>query len=133
MSSVPNSDFRGDFGAALRLVVFLVIGAFTCPLLLAQTSTVTNLQVGHDTWTIKEGAPGRVVALAQTTDGFLWLGTPTGLFRFDGHRFERFRSPFGDQLLSTSVASLFAPESGGLWIGYGSGGVSFVNNGRVKT
>src|SRR6516162_6296316 len=133
MLSVRNSNRRGNFGAALRLVLLLVISAFACPLLLTQTSTVTNLQVGHDTWTFKEGAPEKVYALAQTTDGFLWLGTPTGLFRFDGIRFERFSSPFGDQLLSTSIASLFAPESGGLWVGYPSGGVSFLNNGRMKT
>jgi streptogramin lyase len=37
------------------------------------------------------------------------------LVRFDGLRFEPFRSPFGDQLLSTGVYALFAPPSGGLW------------------
>ena len=88
-------------------------------------------QIGHDTWAFKEGAPESVSALAQTADGFLWLGTPTGLFRFDGTRFEPFRSPFGDQLLSTNVYSLFAPPSGGLWVGYLFGGFSFLNNGRV--
>jgi hypothetical protein len=41
------------------------------------------------------------MCLAQTTDGFLWLGGPNGLFRFDGTRFEPFGSPFGDRLLST--------------------------------
>ena len=46
------------------------------------------------------------------------LATETGLVRFDGLRFEPFRSPFGDQLLCTGVYALFAPPSGGLWIGY---------------
>ncbi len=57
---------------------------------------------------------------------------PSGLFRFDGSRFELFHSPFEDQLLSTNVTSLFAPASGGLWIGYLFGGFSFLDNGRVK-
>jgi ligand-binding sensor domain-containing protein len=85
----------------------------------------------HDSWTFKDGAPNDVLTLAQTSDGFLWLGNETGLVRFDGVRFETFQSPFGDQLLSTSVCALFALASGGLWIGYGAGGFSFVNHGQV--
>lgn len=37
-----------------------------------------------DRWTFKDGAPDTITALAQTADGFLWVGAPTGLFRFDG-------------------------------------------------
>jgi ligand-binding sensor domain-containing protein len=57
--------------------------------------------------------------------------SPSGLFRFDGTRFERFHAPSGDQLLSTNVNAMFAPPTGGLWVGYEFGGFSFVNNGRV--
>jgi signal transduction histidine kinase/ligand-binding sensor domain-containing protein len=114
----------------LRLVLVLVMIALPCRSLFCQTSA--KLQVGHDTWTFKDGAPTNVEALAQTSDGCLWLGTAGGLFRFDGVRFDAFNSPFGDRLLSNSVRSLFAPASGGLWIGYLFGGFSFLNNGRVK-
>lgn len=96
-----------------------------------QTPLSANLQVGHDSWTFQDGAPEEIYALARTDDGFLWLGTETGLVHFDGLRFEPFRSPFGDQLLSTAVYALFAPPSGGLWIGYRFGGFSFVDHGRV--
>ena len=114
----------------LRLVLILMMIALACRSLFCQTST--RLQVGHDSWTFKEGAPTNVEVLAQTSDGFLWLGTSGGLFHFDGVRFEAFNSPFGDRLLSNSVRSLFAPASGGLWIGYLFGGFTFLNNGRVK-
>jgi signal transduction histidine kinase/ligand-binding sensor domain-containing protein len=114
-----------------RLLLLLVLASLGCLSLLGQTQRAANLQVGHDVWTFKEGAPENVNTLAQTADGFLWIGTQTGLFRFDGTRFEAFHSPFGDQLLSTNVYSLFAPPSGGLWIGYTFGGFSFLNNGRV--
>src|SRR5271165_1254242 len=91
----------------LRLVLLWSIFAVQCPSLFGQVSSSATLQVGHDFWGFKEGAPESVVALAQTSDGFLWLGAATGLFRFDGTRFELFHSPFGDQLLSTNVSSLF--------------------------
>jgi ligand-binding sensor domain-containing protein len=89
------------------------------------------VRVGHDFWTFKDGAPADVVCLAQTKDGFLWLGTPGGLFRFDGTRFQPFSSLSGDRLLSTNLYSLFAPPSGGLWIGYTYGGFGFLDKGRV--
>jgi len=97
----------------------------------AQTQPSPKLAIGHDFWGFKENAPQGTFAFAQTSDGFLWLGTALGLYRFDGTRFELFHSPFGDQLLSANIYSLFAPPSGGLWIGYAFGGFSFLLNGRV--
>jgi len=70
--------------------------------------------------------------MAQTADGFLWIGGAEGLFRFDGERFERFHASSDNQLLSTDAYSLFAPTTGGLWVGFTFGGFSFVNNGQVK-
>jgi len=89
-------------------------------------------QVMQESWTVQQGAPDYIQSMAQTADGFLWLGGPSGLFRFDGTRFERFHAPSGDQLLSTNLISIFAPSTGGLWVGYEFGGFSFINNGRVK-
>jgi signal transduction histidine kinase/ligand-binding sensor domain-containing protein len=91
-----------------------------------------NWQLQHDSWRFKDGAPDNVRALAQTSDGFLWVGSSAGLYRFDGSKFELFRSPFGEDLLSTNISSLCALPSGGLWIGYLFGGASFLDKGRVK-
>jgi len=93
---------------------------------------VANWQLRHETWTFKDGAPEGVRALAQTNDGLLWLGGSAGLYRFDGRQFELFHSPFGEELLSTNISSLYSPHSGGLWIGYYFGGISFVDKGRIK-
>jgi PAS domain S-box-containing protein len=109
----------------------MIVICFQRPSSLAQTPASGNVQVGHDSWTFNEGAPAEIECLAQTSDGFLWLGGQNGLFRFDGTRFEPFTSPFGDRLLSTKMRTLFAPPSGGLWIGYRFGGFSFLDKGRV--
>lgn len=102
-----------------------------CLSLFGQIPRTASLQVGHDFWGFKEGAPEGVIALAQTSDGFLWLGSSAGLFRFDGIRFDLFHFRFGDPLLSTNIFALFAPRSGGLWIGYAFGGFSFLKDGEV--
>src|SRR5215469_4015663 len=88
-------------------------------------------QLYHTSWTTIEGAPGEIRALAQTTDGYLWLGTATGLFRFDGIRFQPYKPQSGQAFSQRSVVSLFAVPDGGLWVGYLHGGVSFIKNGTV--
>ena len=87
----------------------------------------------HTSWTAKDGAPTDVRALAQSTDGYLWLGTPTGLFRFDGVRFVRFEPRSGDILPDTRIQSLLASRDGSLWIVWGSGAVSRLLDGRLTS
>jgi len=96
-----------------------------------EAATNSRLQLGHDYWGFKEGAPEEVEVLAQTNDGYLWVASPSGLFRFDGQRFERYRPPSGAELVSTNITALLAPPSGGLWIGYRFGGFSFLKDGRL--
>ncbi|PMY48650.1 hypothetical protein C1Y31_32720, partial [Pseudomonas sp. FW305-25] len=61
----------------------------------AQGSSRAPEQFHHSNWTIEDGAPPDIWAIAQTTDGFLWLGTGGGLYRFDGIRFEEIRPRIG--------------------------------------
>jgi signal transduction histidine kinase/ligand-binding sensor domain-containing protein len=79
-------------------------------------------ELAHRSWGEKEGFPGPTQALAQTTDGFLWLGTAKGLFRFDGVRFEQPVPRSGDMLPKIGVESLLALPDGSLWIAYGTYG-----------
>jgi signal transduction histidine kinase/ligand-binding sensor domain-containing protein len=88
----------------------------------------------HTGWTAKDGAPsGGVIALAQTTDGYLWIATQQsgGLYRFDGRLFEHVEMPRSKQLSSAVIYKLFAPKSGGLWIGFTFGGAAFFQGGRL--
>ena len=116
---------------AIAAMVIALVAAFGHQWATAQTAPSGDQRIVHESWTFKEGAPEGVTAFAQTADGYLWVGAPEGLFRFDGVRFELFRSPFGDPLHSTNVSALFA---GGdrLWVGYVFGGFSYLRNGRVR-
>jgi signal transduction histidine kinase/ligand-binding sensor domain-containing protein len=90
-------------------------------------------QFVHTAWTEKTGAPGAIHALAQTVDGFLWLGTPAGLYRFDGVQFTRFEPPRNEEFPGTSIRKLCATTDGSLWVVFRSGRVSRLLQGRVKT
>src|SRR5262249_19615706 len=101
------------------------VGFWLCSLLLFCSVPAYGIDRGrklgelqHTGWTYTEGAPGEVHALAQTTDGYLWLGTATGLFRFDGIRFQPYSPQSGRPFPQRNVMSLLAVPSGGLWGGY---------------
>ncbi|MGB6686481.1 MAG: two-component regulator propeller domain-containing protein [Terracidiphilus sp.] len=101
-----------------------------CSPLFALNPNQPLAQLYHTTWNAKQGIGGNVTALAQTTDGYLWVGTTDGLLRFDGISFERYQ-PEAGSLVATSISALMAVPDGGLWVGYNRGGASLVRNGRV--
>jgi ligand-binding sensor domain-containing protein/signal transduction histidine kinase len=83
-------------------------------------------------WQTSEGLPQNGVnALVQTSDGFLWVGTSSGLARFDGMRFRTFG--LADGLGSVQIVSLHEDAHGVLWIGTVGGGVSRWENGSFIT
>uniref|UniRef100_UPI00225404AD sensor histidine kinase n=1 Tax=Dyella silvatica TaxID=2992128 RepID=UPI00225404AD len=82
-------------------------------------------------WTQREGAPADVWALAQSADGWLWLGTPTGLYRFDGVGFERYDFASDGGYASASVAALLGAASGDLFIASTTSGTSVCHLARA--
>lgn len=105
----------------------------TCVPVHAQDRSHTIRQFHHMTWTAKDGAPPEIWALDQGPDGFLWLGTGSGLYRFDGMTFERYRLAPGEQLASIDITAVEVLPSNEIWIGYSDGGVSRLKDGRVTT
>ena len=85
-------------------------------------------------WQTENGLPqNSVTAEVQTRDGYLWLGTYSGLARFDGVRFTVFNDSNMPELRDSRVTSLFEAGDGTLWIGHESGEVTWYKNGRFQT
>lgn len=84
------------------------------------------------TWQTDEGLPDNVVlAVAQTPDGYLWVGTHAGLARFDGTRFTIFDPTNFPDLANLTVTALCADRTGALWIGTDGGGLIRFKDGRL--
>ena len=78
----------------------------------------------HSAWGAVQGAPVDVLKFAQGKDGWLWIATATGLYRYDGVHFERTDSVYGHRLPSSNVLGLAIAPDGAIWIGYRLGGVT---------
>jgi signal transduction histidine kinase/ligand-binding sensor domain-containing protein len=84
-------------------------------------------------WPTEKAVPGDVFAIAQDPEGYLWLGTPDGVVRFDGSRFQPWtQQSSGAALPAGPVHALATSSVGGLWVGFGGGGgVAHIHQGRV--
>jgi signal transduction histidine kinase/ligand-binding sensor domain-containing protein len=79
-------------------------------------------QYAHSSWLVLDGViSGIPRVFAQTGDGYLWIGTTTGLFRFDGAHFVPWVPGDGQQLPSPRINSLLGAGDGSLWIGTAAG------------
>src|SRR5262249_33102388 len=92
-------------------------------------------QYAHTSWKYRYGfGKGQIVDIAQTSDGYLWLGTEFGLLRFDGVRTVPWQPPDlsnkDQHLPSSSIVRLLAARDGTLWIGTRRGLASW-KNGRL--
>jgi ligand-binding sensor domain-containing protein/signal transduction histidine kinase len=74
-----------------------------------------------------------VIAMTQTHDGYLWLGTVNGLVRFDGSHFAVFDESATPRLGSSAIVRLFEDREHNLWIGTDNAGVLLVKNGKVNS
>jgi ligand-binding sensor domain-containing protein len=89
-----------------------------CPCASALNPSLDISQYAHTAWTARESSfKGHTYAIAQTPDGYLWLGTDLGLLRFDGVRYVPWQPPKGERLPSNSIRRLLAARDGRLWIG----------------
>jgi signal transduction histidine kinase/ligand-binding sensor domain-containing protein len=111
----------------------LLAGAFgvyflLSPAVFALDPSKSITQYNCQTWTRQNGFPANGInAVAQTKDGYIWLGTPAGLVRFDGINFQLSDLNQAAQIRSSFVRSLAASRNGGLWLGLNLGSFAFCD------
>src|ERR1700754_498691 len=93
-----------------------------CPAAFALNPDLDVSQYAHTPWKSRDGFPkGEITSIAQTPDGYLWLGMEFGLFRFDGVKNVLWRPPANQELPSSFIFSLLVARDGTLWIGTAKG------------
>jgi signal transduction histidine kinase/ligand-binding sensor domain-containing protein len=117
--------------ALRRRAIFFVFMLSGLHPILALDAARQISQYRHSAWRVEDGDfNGTPVVMAQTLDGYLWIGTGTGLIRFDGVRFVPWTPPAGQRMLDPRVFSLLGARDGSLWIGTGFS-ISHWKNGRL--
>jgi hypothetical protein len=121
--------YRKWQGALLRLAVALCCAwAGICPAIAQEPGVPGYHRV---LWRASEGAPIEVRGVVTTADGFLWIGSYTGLYRFDGLRFDRFEAPWGQALPSNAITAMAADPPSGVWVGASGGHIIRIANNRI--
>jgi PAS domain S-box-containing protein len=119
---------------ALSTVVAAALIA-VCPALAAPSLNPAKAitQYIHDVWTTDSGLPqNSILSLAQTPDGYLWMGTEVGLVRFDALEFKTFDKENQPALHANEIDALLVDHNGVLWIGSRGGGLSRLQNGHFE-
>jgi signal transduction histidine kinase/ligand-binding sensor domain-containing protein len=130
LATHPRSRPRWRNGCSVLLALGLCAGLATP----SSTQAAEDPPAGYavTAWTIKDGLTSDDIrAIAQDTDGYLWLGTRDGLIRFDG--FEFVTGAGGDTpLQGTVVSTLVGTRDGSLWAGFfDAPGLSRLRRGLV--
>ncbi|MEM8933536.1 MAG: two-component regulator propeller domain-containing protein, partial [Acidobacteriota bacterium] len=82
----------------------------------------------YQAWSVENGLPQETVhAMAQTPDGYLWLGTHGGLVRTDGLRFVVFDRQRSELLGAAWINDLLVDRDGVLWIAANDGLFSYAD------
>jgi PAS domain S-box-containing protein len=119
--------------AAIRCVALLV-GAACLPAAIAAQQGSPPRQHLVDLWQQADGLPQNYVfTVIQSRDGYLWIGTRSGLARFDGVRFTSFDDRVPGQLKESEVWALAEDRDSALWIGTYGGGLTRLQQGRFTT
>jgi signal transduction histidine kinase/ligand-binding sensor domain-containing protein len=85
----------------------------------------------HTAFQHRDGAPGDIASIAQTSDGYLWLAGTKGLTRFDGTEFRPFHPVSGEHFLEAQLDNIFPAEGGGLWISNQTAGPTLLKDGHL--
>ncbi len=139
MGSQPNRAVAVGSLLPLALIRACLLAACVVAASLATAATAPGARAtpnakplsgfAYNSWNPQDGAPGDVWALALAPDGTLWLGSGQGLVRFDGVRFERYRTRQGARLPALNINALAVMPRGEIWLGDHDGGAVRLRDG----
>jgi signal transduction histidine kinase/ligand-binding sensor domain-containing protein len=113
--------------------VLIFAGVIAGCLLSAGKLSAASADYLVDDWGTENNLPSSTVtSIAQTPDGYLWVGTYNGLARFDGARFVTFDPVNTPELTRTRVQGLFLDARGTLWINTFRGGLTSYRDGVFR-
>jgi signal transduction histidine kinase/ligand-binding sensor domain-containing protein len=117
---------------ALRAAIAGAMLAWS-PCALALNPALEMSQYTHTAWNNRDGfTRGAITSIAQTPDGYLWLGTELGLLRFDGVKTYLWQPPTNTRLPSNTIRGLLVSRDGTLWIGTDQG-LASLKDGKLVT
>jgi ligand-binding sensor domain-containing protein/signal transduction histidine kinase len=117
------------FAGAVLVLLLLLLLPFP-----VYADNAASAQYTRRLWRVQDGLPEDTVqALAQTPDGFLWVGTTGGLARFDGSRFTIFGENTTPGFQANSIFCILPAGDGSLWLGSEGSGLLHYTHGSVQT
>ena len=127
-TSRPDSEGKTRSRAVLVvLVVLFLLSRAACGLNPASRIT----QYAHTAWKVGDnGLRSLPTAIAQTSDGLIWVGTLDGLFYFDGDRFTRWTAP-GHAAFDENIGYLLGSHDGSLFLATAPSGVFRLKSGKL--
>jgi ligand-binding sensor domain-containing protein/signal transduction histidine kinase len=134
MQTLPESGFcprlQGQVLVRLQLS-FLFVLAFNH---VSARDFSQNSQYQTTTWRVEDGLPqSTVTCIAQSLDGYLWLGTQNGLVRFDGVKFRVFDENNTPAIKNSRIVQLLSDKDGTLWVGTEHGGLVCLREGQFTS
>jgi signal transduction histidine kinase/ligand-binding sensor domain-containing protein len=86
----------------------------------------------HTMWTSEDGL-GAVFDIQQAADGYLWVTTSTGVFRFDGVRLQSVEEATNGAAHNNETLAVLLSSSGGVWLKTRAAGLLFWKDGKLTT
>ena len=139
--ALPADGWMGRpiFSRGVPILVLLLLNAGS-PEIYAQALPVRHWDLTerfdryiHESWDTEQGLPGAVVnTIAQTPDGYIWLGTQSGLVRFNGVAFlvqDRYNTPV---MKNEFIRRLCVARDSTLWIGTDHAGILSLQDGVLS-
>jgi signal transduction histidine kinase/ligand-binding sensor domain-containing protein len=125
---MPRCLQKAGWLVSIGLMLWLITGVCV-PAVWASSRQITGFH--HTRWTSDDGL-GAVFDVQQAADGYLWLTTSTGVFRFDGVRFQSIEEVTNGAVENSQIHSAFLSSSGGVWLKTRAAGLLLWKDGRLS-